>query len=77
MFEKIVQETVRSGRALTIEKRILNWFSFSNILEENPRILFIMCHGMRNRETGVSQFLFESEKTPYLTEPYDEDRLMD
>ena len=49
MFKKIEQAAQNQntrGKALRIEKRILNWQTFDLILEESPRLLFIMCHGM-------------------------------
>jgi hypothetical protein len=45
MFKKIVKTVAKKGKALKIEKRTLNFISFDSILRENPRLLFIMCHG--------------------------------
>ena len=45
MFESIKERARASGKALWIEKRILNSQSFNAILAEGPKLLFIMCHG--------------------------------
>ena len=76
MFRKIENAAITStgNKALRIEKRILNWQTFDKILDESPRLLFIMCHGMyRNNR---SQFLFEDENKPYLSQFYDDEKLM-
>ena len=67
MFKKIEAAAVQStnGKALRIEKRILNWQTFDKILEEGPRLLFMQCHGMFSNNR--SQFLFEDQNKPYLS----------
>ena len=36
-----------------------------------------MCHGGIVRKSGVSQFLFEDDEKPYVSDYYDETRLME
>lgn len=78
MFDIIVQAANhKGGKALRIEKRVLNFLTFDTILEEGPKLLFIMCHGQLNRRTGMSNFWFENEERPYLGDSYSEDRLVE
>ena len=71
MFEKIVAaaKACKTNRALIIEKRNLNAVEFTKILNESPRLLFIMCHGIPAKQTEVS-FLFENPEKPYLLEKF-------
>ena len=52
MFKTIVKAATSkeksSQKALRIEKRILNFKTFDHILDEGPRLLFVLCHGTRD-----------------------------
>ena len=74
MFDTICKAVKTSKKKLTIEKRVLNYTSFDEILCKNPRVLIIMCHGMLKMVQGREQcyFCFESEEDPYLIDEFDE-----
>ena len=81
MFETIVEAATpkggQIGKALKIEKRILNWVSLVDILNESPRLLSIMCHGNHKNKNGLSDFEFENNEKPYLSDNFDEVRLLE
>ena len=81
MFETIVEAATpksgQIGKALKIEKRILNWVSLVDILDECPRLLSIMCHGKHDCKSGLSEFAFENNEKPYLSDNFDEVRLLE
>ena len=79
MFDTICKAVKTQKKKLIIEKRVLNYNSFDEILCKNPRVLIIMCHGMLKKTLqGHEQcyFCFESEEEPYLIDEFDEQRLM-
>ena len=65
MFNKIVQVVQESNKKLTIAKKILNYNSFDKILDSNPRVLILMCHGqLVTKKKGQEHcyFCFEDEQ---------------
>ena len=66
-----------SGRKLHIHRRTLNSGNFSNILLENPRVLFINCHGQikKRGDKNEASFWFEDMQNPFVVDKFDEDRL--
>ena len=63
MFDAIVKAVKLSRKKLTIEKHVLNYQSFDDILSKNPRVLIIMCHGMQKKTKKVADsyyFCFEN-----------------
>ena len=51
MFDTICKAVKTQKKKLIIEKRVLNYTSFDEILCKNPRVLILMCHGMLKTTT--------------------------
>ena len=76
MFKTICNAVKSKNKKLTIQKRILNFTTFDDILCKNPRVLIIMCHGMLTKDDKC-YFCFENEEHPYLIDEFDEERLLE
>lgn len=56
---------------------MLNWKTFDQILDRSPRLLVLMCHGVRSSYAGAqTKFSFEDDAHPYIADAFDEDRLI-
>ena len=78
MFENIIQTCRQKKKKLIIQKKTLNHIVFDHILNDKPRVLFIMCHGDLKKENGQEKthFCFERQKEPWLMDCCDEERIM-
>ena len=79
MFDSICKAVKQMNKKLTIQKQVLNFQSFDDILQKSPRVLILMCHGMLHREARGKEtcnFCFENEEFPFLIDKYDEERLL-
>ena len=78
MFERITQECRQKRKKLIIQKKTLNHISFDHILNDKPKVLFIMCHGDMKVVNGQEKthFCFERQDQPWLMDNCDEQRIM-
>ena len=53
MFDNILATCRQKKKKLTIQKKTLNHIVFDHILNDKPRVLFIMCHGDLKKENGL------------------------
>lgn len=79
MFSRIKETSEKANKNLRIEMRTLTYLSFASILDEKPRVLFILCHGDIKKVKGKitdTYLCFEAENCPGALDEYNIDRLV-
>jgi len=79
MYEKIKNELDKRNQIYTLRKKTLNTINFQKVLNEQPTVMFLVCHGELvydvKEQKMTTYFCFEQNETPSMIHKYKEQEL--